>query len=277
SSAASDGYKRQDLDMLHFSPDANERKAIKILNPISEDLSVMRTTLAPSMVNVIVRNLRRGNMTGKLFELAKVYIAEELPIKSFPEEKQRLCIGAWGEHGFFAVKGICECAASAFNTAFEYGPSEKPFLHPGMTAEITCDGEYIGYLGVLAPTIADELALDRPVAIAELDYDKLTKHAKQFKYVPLPKYAEVTRDLALVCGSEVTCGQITKEIYSACKYVSEVRLFDVYIGAQIGENKKSMAFSVKFTPKDEPIDDRIDGFVKKILNNLKFKLNIELR
>lgn len=270
-------YSQKDLDMLHFAPDADERKAIKILNPISEDLSIMRTTLAPSMVNVIVRNLRRGNMSGKLFELAKVYIPEELPIKNFPVEKQRMCIGAWGEHNFFAVKGLCESVASAFNTAFEYEPFEKPFLHPGMTAKITCDGEYIGYLGVLAPTVADELALDRPVAVAELDYEELTKHAKAFKYVPIPKHAEVTRDLALVCASDITCGQITKEIYSACKYVSEVKLFDVYVGAQVGENKKSMAFNVKFTPKDEPIEDKIDGYVKKILNNLKFKLDVTLR
>ncbi len=270
-------YSEKDLDALHFGKDAPERKAIRILNPISEELSVMRTTLAPSMVNVIVRNLRRGNMEGRLFELAKIYIADELPIKNFPDERQTLCLGMWGKYGFFELKGITESIAKTLNTSFKYVPFERPFLHPGMTAKIICDDEDIGYLGVLAPTVASEFALDRGVAVAEIDYEKLKTHAKPFKFTPLPKHAEVVRDLALVCSKDVTCGDITKEIYSACKYVTDVKLFDVYIGAQVGENKKSMAFSVTFTPNDEPIEDRVDGFVKKILNNLKFKLDVTLR
>ena len=270
-------YSPKDLDMLHFPEDCEERKAIKILNPISEDLSIMRTTLAPSMVNVIVRNLRRGNTDGKLFELAKKFIPKELPVKNFPEERETLCLGLWGKYDFFDIKGICECVAQTLNTQFEYEPYETPFLHPGITAKILCDGQYVGYVGMLAPTVADELAIDRAVMIAELDYAELKKHAKQFKYTPIPKFAEVTRDLALVCDREITCGEITKEIYSACKYVTSVQLFDVYISAQLGDNKKSMAFSVTFTPADEAIEDRIDGFVKKILSNLKYKLDISLR
>lgn len=270
-------YSLKDLDMLHFDSEAAERKAIKILNPISEELSVMRTTMAPSMVNVIVRNLRRGNMDGKLFELAKIYIPENLPVNTFPEEKNTLCIGMWGKYDFFDLKGITETVASNFNTRFVYEPAEKPFLHPGITAKILCEGEEVGYLGLLTPTVAEELALDRPVVIAELDYDAILKHAKEFKYSPLPKFAETTRDLALVCGKDISCAEIEKEIYSACKYVSDVKLFDVYVGTQIGENKKSMAFTVTFTPKDEPIENKIDGYVKKILNNLKYKLDVVLR
>ncbi len=270
-------YSRKDLDMIHIPEDGEERKAIKILNPISEDLSVMRTTLAPSMLNVIVRNLRRGNMEGRLFELAKVYIPHEIPVKTFPEEKSRLCVGVWGKYDFFDIKGITECVAASLNISFSYEPAVKPFLHPGKTAKIICGGEEIGYAGVLAPTVAAELALDREVVIAELDYEKLAKLAKPFKYSPLPKFAEVTRDLALVCAKDITCGQITDEIYAACKYVTSVNLFDVYAGAQLGTGKKSMAFNVTFTPKDEPIEDKIDGFVKKILSNLKFKLDVTLR
>ena len=267
----------KDFDMLKFAPDSDERKAIKILNPISEDLSVMRTTLAPSMVNVIVRNLRRGNMNGKLFELAKIYIANELPIKDFPNEKKVLSLGMWGNCTFFDIKGITDNLASHLNIKFEYEPYEKPFLHPGKTAKLTCDGEYIGYIGILAPTVSEELAIDRTVAIGEINYEALENHVKPFRYTPLPKFTEYTRDLALVCDKGITAGQIEKEIYSACKYVTDVHLFDIYVGEQIGKDKKSMAFKVTFTPKDEAIDDKVDGFVKKILNNLKFKLNITLR
>lgn len=270
-------YSQRDLDMLHFAPDAPERKAIKILNPISEDLSIMRTTLAPSIVNVMVRNLRRGNMFGKLFEISKVYLADELPPKTFPEEKKRISVGMWGKYDFFDIKGVTECIASTLNTRFEYEPCEKPFLHPGITARVLCDGVEVGYLGMLSPEISEELALERLCYVAELDYEELKNHAKPFKYVPLSKYAEVTRDLALTCDKEITCGQIKSEIYSACKYVSNVYLFDVYEGEQIEKGKKSMAFKITFTPKDEPIESKVDGFVKKILGNLKFKLDITLR
>lgn len=270
-------YSKKDLDMLHFPDDCDERKAIKIINPISEELSLMRTTLAPSMLNVIVRNLRRGNMDGRLFELGKIYIPKQLPLNGFPEERKTLCLGMWGKGDFFSLKGLTECVADALNTRFEYERCEKPFLHPGMTAKIICDGVEVGYLGVLAPTVLNELSLDRSAAVAELDWDELKKHAKPFRYKPLPKFAEITRDLALICGLETTCGEIEKEIYSACKYVSSVTLFDIYLGAQLGKDKKSMAFNITFTPKDEPIDDKIDGYIKKILNNLKYKLDVTLR
>ncbi|MDE6504777.1 MAG: phenylalanine--tRNA ligase subunit beta [Clostridia bacterium] len=270
-------YSSKDLDMLHFAPDAKERNAIRILNPISEDLSIMRTTLAPSMVGVIVRNLRRGNMAGKLFEISKIYLANELPIQSFPKEKPVIAIGIWGKYDFFDLKGITESIAENLNTEFEYEPCEKPFLHPGITARILCDGAEVGYLGMLSPEISEELALERFAYVAEIDYEELTKHAKPFRYVPISKFAEATRDLALTCDISVRCAEIEKEIYSACKYVTDVKLFDVYIGSQVESGKKSMAFKITFTPKDEPIETKIDGFVKKILNNLKYKLNIDLR
>ena len=130
---------------------------------------------------------------------------------------------------------------------------------------------------MLSPEISQELALERFAYIAEIDYDELKKHAKQFRYIPISKFAEITRDLALTCDKSTTCAEIEKEIYSACKYVTDVKLFDVYIGSQVESGKKSMAFKITFTPKDEPIENKADSFVKKILNNLKYKLNIDLR
>ncbi|MGN0817838.1 MAG: phenylalanine--tRNA ligase subunit beta, partial [Candidatus Coproplasma sp.] len=271
-------YSEKDLDMLHIPADAPERSFIKIKNPIGEDLSVMRTTLAPSMLNTIVRNLRRGNMEGKLFEIAKIYIPQSLPLTDFPEERDMLCLGMFGNFDFFDFKGIIEAVAEKLNAKFSFEPSTRPFLHPGVCAEISCDGEVIGYAGRIDPAIAEELAMERKAFIAELDYEKLAKHAKAFKYSPLPKFPEATRDLALVADMEVTCGQIESEIYNACKYVTDVKLFDIYAGAQLGAGKKSMAYTVTFTPKDEAITpENCDNYVKKILNNLKYKLNVTLR
>ncbi len=270
-------YSPKDFDTLRLPDDDKLRKAIKILNPISEELSVMRTTLAPSLLQVAVRNLRRGNMEGKVYELAKVYLAKELPIENFPEERAHLGLAMWGKRDFFDMKGICEYVAENFNIKFDYSPAARPFLHPGMCAEMSVDGVTVGYLGMISPEIEQSLALDRSVLIAELDYDELIKHAKPFKYCPLPAFPVETRDLALVCEKGTTCAQVEKVIYDACKFVTDVKLFDVYEGGQIGKGKKSMAFTITFTPKDEDISPRVDGFVKKILGNLKYNLNIELR
>ena len=271
-------YSEKDLDMLRIPEGATERKYIRILNPISEELAVMRTFLAPSMVNTMLRNLKRGNYEGGEFEFAKVYIPESVPINNFPEERMKLCIGLWGSANFFDMKGITENIADSLNVKFEYVSGQSPYLHPGINADILCDGEKVGYIGAVDPAILESIAAERPMVIAELDYELLKKHAKPFKYIPLPKYPEAQRDLALISDREITCGQIEREIYSACKYVTDVKLFDVYIGNQIESGKKSMAFTVTFTPKDEALSgEKVDGFIKKILSNLKFKLGITLR
>lgn len=271
-------YSEKDLDMLHLPEDAPERKFIKIKNPIGEDLSVMRTTLAPSMVNVIVRNLRRGNTDGKLFELAKIYLPRKLPLEDLPEERQMLCVGLFGGYTFFDIKGVLEDLADSLNVKFDYAPATRPYLHPGICAEVSCDGVSLGYVGRLDPKICEELAMEKKAFIAELDYDKLKGLAKPFKYSPLSKFPEAVRDLALVADLNLTCGEVEKEIYSACKYVTEVKLFDIYVGRQVDEGKKSMAFNITFTPRDEAFTpERVDGFIKKILGNLKHNLNIELR
>lgn len=271
-------YSEKDLDMLRIPEGATERKYIRILNPISEELAVMRTFLAPSMVNTMLRNLKRGNYEGGEFEFAKVYIPESVPINNFPEERMKLCIGLWGSANFFDMKGITENIADSLNVKFEYVSGQSPYLHPGINADILCDGEKVGYIGAVDPAILESIAAERPMVIAELDYELLKKHAKPFKYIPLPKYPEAQRDLALISDREITCGQIEREIYSACKYVTDVKLFDVYIGNQIESGKKSMAFTVTFTPKDEALSgEKVDGFIKKILSTLKFKLGITLR
>ena len=271
-------YSEKDVDMLRIPEGAPERNYIKILNPISEELSVMRSFLAPSMVNTMLRNLKRGNYEGGAFELAKVYIPKSLPLSDFPEEKLKLCIGMWGGTDFFELKGITENIADSLNTKFEYVNGNSPFLHPGINADILCDGEKIGYIGAVDPAVIESIAAERGMVVAELDYELLEKHAKPFKYSPISKFPELKRDLALIVDSAINCGEVEKEIYSACKYVTDVKLFDIYAGNQIESGKKSMAFTVTFTPKDEALSgEKVDGFVKKILSNLKFRLGATLR
>lgn len=255
-------------------------KAIRIKNPIGEDMSLMRTTLIPSMLNTLVRNVRHGNESARLYELASVYLPQELPLKDMPQERKTLCVGVYGENeDFFTAKGIFESLAAQAGIRFAYAASEKPFLHPGKCADIVFDGEAVGYIGELAPDIAASMSVEVSLYLGELNYEKLESVlSARKKYVPLPKFAEVKRDLALVADESLTCAEIENVIRESCKYLSDVHLFDVYRGAQIGESKKSMAFSVTFTPRDKAISpEDADGYVKRILKALHEKLNIELR
>lgn len=273
-------FSPKDLDMLRYPEGSKERNAIRILNPISEDLSLMRTTLVPSMVNAAVRNMRRGNMSGRFFELAETFEPKSLPLTEYPREHKMLSIGAFGDgETFFTFKGAIEAVAKEFCTSFTYEKAEIGFMHPGMTAKILADGEEIGFMGKLAYDICDDLAVEKPIFVAEIDYEKLTEHlAKKTVYKPISKFAEETRDLALVMSEEVTCGAVEDAIKSSCKYITDVKLFDVYRGPQIGMGKKSMAFSLTFTPDETEFTDAdIDGYVGRILKKLAYTMQIELR
>ena len=166
--------------MLHIPAEDEARKAIRILNPISENLSIMRTLLTPSMLNVIVDNLKKGNAEGRLFEMAPVYLAKELPINEHPHERQTLCIGAFGpEEDFFTVKGALEALAAGFGLTFDYQRETAAWLHPGISAAVYCNGKRLGVFGKLANEINAELEIAKEqkdsqnIYLGELDYEAL--------------------------------------------------------------------------------------------------------
>ena len=268
----------KDYELLRLHGEAE--RAIRIKNPIGEDMSLMRTTLAPSMLAALVRNIRRGNEGARLFELANIYLARELPLASLPEERRTLCFGLYGEgEDFFSAKGALEALAASFGVRFGYAPAQRPFLHPGKTAEVTLGGAVVGYLGELAPDLAEELSVEARVYLGELDYAALAAAADLTVHCsPLPKFPEVRRDLAIVVGEDVPCAAAEAVIAESCKYVTCVRLFDVYRGEQVGAGKKSMAFSLTFTPRDKAVSpEDADGYVKRILKALHEKLGADLR
>ncbi len=273
-------FSPSDLDLLKLPADAPERHAIRIMNPISEELSLMRTTLASSMINAVVRNQKKGNLEGRLFEIAKKFIPGDLPLTEYPDERQTLCIAVFGNNeSFFTMKGMAEKVAEVLHLDFTYENATNTFLHPFQTANIICDGEVVGYFGKLAYDIADECDLRTPLFLLEMDLEVLSKwYGKKAMFKPLPKFAEEQRDLAIVVDKSITCGQLEQTMREACKYVSGIKLFDIYEGAQIGEDKKSMAFTVVFTPGEEPFGaESVDGFVKKILKQMNKNFGAELR
>lgn len=273
-------FSPSDLDLLRLASDAKERNAIKLINPINIDLSLMRTTLCASMLHAISRNQKNARLSGRLFEIGNIFVPKSIPLSDYPDERETLCVGVFGEEeNFFTLKGIAEEVAKTLLLKFEYISCEKTFLHPYQTAAISCEGQTVGYLGKVSYEVAEELDLRTSAYIMEIDLKALSAwYDKKPVFKSISKFAEESRDLALVMDKSVTCGQVEDVIAKSCGYVAGTKLFDVYEGGQIPSDKKSMAFTVDFVPRDEAFtDEAVDGFVKKILKNLKKQLDIELR
>ncbi len=269
-----------DIEMLRVDKNDPIRNAIRIINPINEDLSLMRTTLVPQMINAIARNEKRGRLTGRIYELGNKFIPKSLPLTDYPYEKSTLSIGVFGEkEDFFTLKGLVEAVSDSLHIEFTYEPVTKTFLHPYRAARIICDGTEIGFMGQITYEIQKAKDMRTQGFVAEIDLSLLEKYYDlPAKFVPIPKFDTEVRDLAIVAEKTVTCGQIENVIKNACAYVTSVKLFDVYEGPAIGITKRSMAFTITFTPRDEAFaDGAVDSYVKKILGNLKYMLDAELR
>ena len=278
-------YADADLDALKIPADAPERNVLRIKNPISANLSIMRPLLAPSMLNIVTENLKKGNNEGRIFELSNVYTPGEADTR--PAERLHIGFAAFGDsEDFFTVKGSMEALGNAFGLSFTVERAQDvSWLHPGIAAYLLCEGERIGVFGRLANEVTAELKLHKDnrashkIFLGEIDYEKMMAHAAaSFRYRPISVFPPVIRDLALTVSEETACGDLMNEIARACPRVSDVELFDIYRGEQIGEGKKSMAFKIRFEPDDKALTpEDIERFVKKILGNLKFKLGAEIR
>ncbi len=273
-------FSSNDFDMINLPEDSELRNAIRIMNPINEDLSVMRTTLVPSMLAAVGRNHKKGNLEGRLFEIANTFIPKSLPLNDYPAENRHLCGCAFGSNeDFFSLKGLTQKVADTYNVTFDYEKAEYSFLHPYQTAVIKCGNEEIGFIGKVSYEVAEKYDFRTECFIFEIDLSLLDKYTSITpKFVPLSKYPDEVRDLALVMDKEITCGQVEKVISDSCKAVKNIALFDVYEGSQIPEDKKSMAFKITFIAPEEGFEeDAVDKYIKKILKNLKFHLDTDLR
>ena len=263
--------------------DIDKTNSVRILNPLSEDSAVMRKSVLPSVVRAVLYNLNRKNNQGRLFELAKVYIPKELPLKELPVEEERLAFAVFGEdENFFTLKGVVESLVNltCANTDVVYKPSNLKFLHPTRSADLVIEGEVFGSFGQLDPVLAEQLGVDKPVYVCEINYYKLVeKFNDKVMFKPISKFPNVERDLAVVVDDSITCQQIIDAIKeSGGEFLEKVSIFDVYKGVGIPENKKSMAYNLIFSSLERTLNvEEIDEAVKNILENLSTKLNAELR
>lgn len=275
-------YSKKDIAALGLRDDDEEGKTIILEHPLSDNYEVLRRTLIPSLLGVASRNIKKGNTSGRVFEIARTFAPTSLPLTDFPTEDKALAIAVFGEdNDFFTLKGVIERLADTFGLSFDLSErADKTYLHPGVSAKIKCDGEELGVYGQVRYEVAGAYDIENKIYVAEINYTKLAaKFDKNFKFEPLPKFPDVERDLAFVTDISLTCGELCGAVKQACKSVKNVELFDVYTGEQVGEGKKSMAIKVTFAAGEEkPLtSEEVDGFVKRILGSLKHRLNVELR
>ena len=269
------------FDQIRLDANSPLRNAMKIQNPLGEDTSIMRTIALPSMLDILSRNYAYHNKHVKLYELAKIYLPTEG--QPLPEEPKMLVLGTYGPGtSFFTVKGELEAVLNGLNlpNASYVAVNSNPSFHPGRCAAVSIDGVQIGYLGQVHPLVAQNYGMDCEVYCAEVNFSKLFELKKpDATYVPLPKYPSVTRDLSLVCEEAITVAEIENVIIaSAGKLLRSVRLFDIYRGANLGEGKKSLAFSLELRADDRTLTDTdSEAVITKVLAALQEKCGISLR
>lgn len=269
------------VDKLRLSEDDDKRKYIELLNPLGEELSVMRTTLLPSMLNLISINTTRGNKSLALYEIGKVYIPKSLPIDDYADERDTLMMAISGEGtDFFTLKQGLEMIASKFNVQFIYKKDLYTYLHPGRSASIYMNGSLIGYIGELHPDVCKTYKFDQRIYVAELALSEIYAGAKDaLPFVELPRFPAITRDLAFVLDREIESYSLLQCVRKAGgKLLESADIFDVYQGKGIPSDKKSIAIALAFRNKERTLtDDEVNGVIKKILSDAEKQLGAVLR
>ena len=269
------------LDKIKVPADSPLRDNYRILNPLGEDTSVMRTTALPSMLGVLSTNLSRRNMEAKLYEMATVY--KKQPGKVLADERTVLTLGAYGgDVDFFALKGAVEallCAARTPDVRFT-ADTETAAFHPGRCAAVWSGDTRLGTLGQIHPDVCAAYGLDGATYCAEIDIVLLHDlEGAEPVYTPLPRFPAITRDIAVVCDAAVPVGELTECICKAEKNVLRgVKLFDVYTGVGIPEGKKSVAFSLTLRSDDGTLtDDHAEEAVRAVLDALRESFGAVIR
>nr|WP_325299636.1 phenylalanine--tRNA ligase subunit beta [uncultured Oscillibacter sp.] len=269
-------------DKINLPADSPLRNSMKILNPLGEDTSIMRTTTLPSMLEILARNFHYRNKAVRLYELGRTYFAKG-DGSGMADEPKVLSLGAYGGGmDFFGMKGAVEAVLEGLRIAgfrFE-AETGNPSYHPGRCARIYRGKTLLGILGQVHPAVAENYGADCELYAAELDFNALfTGMGGAPVYQPLPRFPAVTRDIALVCDKDLPVGKLEECIFRGAKgLLKAVSLFDVYTGKGVPEGKKSVAFSLELRADDRSLTSQeADEDVKGILELLSKELNSVLR
>ena len=270
------------FDKLLLPADSKVRNAIRIMNPLGEDFSIMRTQSVNGMLTSLAFNYSHRNKNVRLYELGNIYLPKALPLTELPDERMQFTLGMYGDGDFFTMKGVVEefLEKAGITCRKTYSPeSGKPFLHPGRQADIYCGETLVGYLGEVHPTVAATYGIGERAYLAVLDMPEIVALATyDRKYQGIAKFPAVTRDISMVVPKSILAGQIEEMIIKrGGQNLEGCELFDIYEGAQIKAGFKSMAYSITFRAKDRTLGESdITAAMKKIWNGLE-SMGIEIR
>ena len=285
---------RKDLYMFHLENEDDYKDYVKIINPLNEDFEILRTSLIQSLVRNARDNIFKKNNDIAIFEISKVFHSEKKDEKTENAEKNTLGILLSGRSSlkswdmqekyfdYFDIKGIFESLSEIFydKNDFSVKECEYGFLHPVISGNILLKNKKIGIIGKLHPKIINTLDLKQDIYIAEIDLDVFIKNISQRKkFREISAFPPVNIDLAFIVDEETKCRDLENEIIlSAGKNLQNIRLFDLYRGKQLEDNKKSLAFSLEFVSADKTLDEKdIESLIKKISERLLKKFNARLR
>ena len=268
------------VDKIKVPANSPKRNFVKLINPLGEETSVMRTTMIPNMLDIVYTNMSRKNPEFAGFECGHVFVPSE---KGLPSELNHMCMAMYGkEVDFFVLKGAVEKVLErAGMKEYEIIPEkENTTFHPGRCAKIVCNGTLVGYLGEVHPDVLENYGLTQRVYVCEIDTDVVFENSdRTIIFKSLPKYPSTSRDIALTVKDEVYVKDIEDIIKANGEgLVESYRLFDVYRGSQIETGYKSVAYSITYRSAEKTLtDDDIAPVHENILKELSEKLGAELR
>ena len=271
------------VDNVRIDEDSWERNFVRLINPLGEENSVMRTILTPNMMEVLGRNFSRNISKVRAFEIGNTFFKSLDEEDALPDERDSMAIGCYGEgESFFTLKGMVEelfaflgIRGTTYVPEGDYG-----VYHPGRCARVMYQDTELGIMGEVHPDVADKYGIGTKCYCCELAFDQVMKHADTTRlYRPLPKYPAISRDIALLVKEDAFVADMESIIReTGGKLLESVALFDVYRGKQVQQGKKSVAFNLTYRAADRTLtDDEVVKAHQKVLDALKEKLDAVLR
>jgi phenylalanyl-tRNA synthetase beta chain len=280
------------MTKIGLDPDDPRVTHVPIMNPLSEDQAVMRTSLVPSLLETVARNLNYRTSDLQLFELRPVFLSdgdhsachERLTLtavmsgRRYPE--------GWAQAAdpvdFYDLKGVVEELAAALNLEALGFDAERTqnYFHPGKSCAVTVGTETIGYLGEVHPQVLSAFDIDQAVYLFELDVEKLNQLSGGYaKFKPLSRFPDMIRDSALLLDDRVTAAQVMDIVGTTkLKSVESATLFDLYTGKGIPEGKKSLAIRVRYRDLEKTLtEEEVNKFHEKLIRSLCRQLGAEIR
>jgi len=268
------------------------RQGVKLMNPISDELSVMRTTLLPGLLETAVKNINVRTLDLRIFEMRRIYLPTAG--SELPEEPLYLSVlltgrrdpegwnQAKGALDFFDLKGILETILDDLNvTGVSYSADElDPYYHPGKACRILSGNRLLGSCGELHPTVQENYGIGSPLYYLELNFQALLGARRKPGTAQVPsRFPSTSRDIAMLLPKEITAAEVVGCVKSVkAPELEGVEIFDLYTGGNIPAGEKSLAIRVRYGSKEKTLtDDEVNKLHQRVMDTLTKKLNVSFR